>query len=181
MPLSPLTVFSAAWVRECVCASLSLPPSRAFLLPTSHCRAAANPQPHSQIRRTATTYYLKTRENKGIPQDPQRGEEGQTTESSARYLSEISHTSHSGINPFFLTLRRRERKPDRERVRESSRSNDRRIGRKLHHCCAAVAAAAAPPILLPPSPLLLPQHHPEPPSGEIDGLLLTLHAAVRSC
>ncbi len=161
LPLSPLTVFSAARVHECVCVSLSLPPSRAFLLPTSHCRAAANPQPHSQSRRTATTYYLKTRENKGIPQDPQRGEEGQTTESSASYLSEISHSSHSGIIPFFLTLRRRERKPDRERVRESARSNNRRIGRKLHHCCAGVAAA--PAVLLPPSPPLLPQHHPSPP------------------
>ncbi len=152
-----------AGARVClrVSLSLSLPPSRAFLLPTSHCRAAANPQPHSQSRRTATTYYLKTRENKGIPQDPQRGEEGQTTESSASYLSEISHSSHSGIIPFFLTLRRRERKPDRERVRESARSNNRRIGRKLHHCCAGVAAA--PAVLLPPSPTLLPQHHPSPP------------------
>lgn len=169
-------------MRERVCASLS--PSRAFLLPTSHCRASANPQPHSQNRRTATTYYLKTRENKGIPQDPQRGEGGQTTESSARYLSEISRTSHGGINPFFFPDtekrekgRRRERKPDRERVRERARgANDRRIGRELHRCCAA-----APPSSFPPPPFCSRNTTPKPPSGEIDGLLLTVHAAVRSC
>ncbi|KAA0715145.1 hypothetical protein E1301_Tti008804 [Triplophysa tibetana] len=140
-------------------------------------RIAANPQPHSQNRRTATTYYLKTREkkkNQGIPQNLQQEEGGPTTESSARYLSEISHASHGGINPLFLTLRRESEEAGvSERAQEAGERRIERASPPPRRCCCR-----RPP---PPSPPLLQQHHPEPSSGEIDGLLLTVHAAVRSC
>lgn len=163
-----------------VCASLSLPrvlyscPSpTAESLPTRSLTARTGELPQ------LTTSRQGKKKNQGIPQNLQQEEGGPTTESSARYLSEISHASHGGINPLFLTLRRESEEAGvRERAQEAGK---RRIERERaspppRRCCCR-----SPPVLHPPPPLCSSNTTPEPPSGEIDGLLLTVHAAVRSC
>lgn len=159
-----------ACAQVCLRVSLSLslprmlfccPPPTAEPLPTRSLTARAG-----ELPQLTTSRQGKIKEYRRIHNG---GREGKLR-NPLQGISQKLATRHTAASILFFPDtekrekgRRRESKPDRERVRErentrSKGSADRERASPLLRCCCCCS-----PVLLPPSPLLLPQHHPQAP------------------